>query len=96
EGKNSLLHGMISARTKLTDGSKAVDQNIPSDLSGLWSADWWGLSASKFWSSLSEDKQSKCLAACNGSILNEAYFIEKSGLAYSAKMILLAESTDIG
>ncbi|MEQ1704629.1 MAG: hypothetical protein ABL867_01490 [Rickettsiales bacterium] len=38
--------------------------------------------------------QRAAIDACNRTLMNEAYFIEKSGLAYTAKMILKTESTD--
>lgn len=90
-GKASPLYPLISSKTRLPrELSQLSETSIP-----LWSAEWWGLHDSRLYRGLNPEIQRKVLDACNRTILNEAYFIEKSGLAYSAKMVLLAESTDI-
>lgn len=60
----------------------------------LWTAHWWKLERSATYNALPEAQRQTVLRNCNRMLLNEAYFIEKSGLAYCAKMVLLAESTD--
>lgn len=90
-GKDSPLYRIIASKT----GS---DKELPDvrllDYSSLWSAQWWGLDSSSVFMKLSDQQQVEILSKCNQSLLTEAYFIEKSGLAYSAKMILTAEGTD--
>jgi hypothetical protein len=90
-GKASPLFPLISGKTRLTQETDPGYKGAAS----LWSAEWWGLNTSKTFNALEAECQTATLDACNRTILNEAYFIEKSGLAYTAKMVLLAESTDI-
>lgn len=61
----------------------------------FWDATWWGLDNSKTFKAAAPEAQAAALEACARGLLNEAYFIEKSGLAYSAKMVLLAKNTDV-
>jgi hypothetical protein len=60
-----------------------------------WDADYFGLERVKIFSEGNADLQRAILDGCSRTLLNEAYFIEKSGGAYCAKMILLAESTEM-
>ena len=85
-GKESQLYPLIAAKIPRIDGN--AEAIIP------WDAEWWGLERSALFVGLGENARYETLAACNRSIMNEAYFIEKSGLAYCAKMMLLAENTD--
>lgn len=61
----------------------------------IWDADYFGLQRVKFFRQANADLQREILEGCARTLLNEAYFIEKSGTAYCAKMILLAESTEL-
>lgn len=90
-GKASPLFPLISGKTRLAQAADPAIEGVDS----LWCAKWWGLDTSKTFCALEPELQRAALEACNRTILNEAYFIEKSGLAYTAKMVLLAESTDI-
>src|SRR5438105_3559712 len=65
------------------------------DFAELWSASWWCLEDSHVYSGLNAAMQQAVVAACNRELIKEAYFIEKSGLAFSAKMVLLSETTDV-
>lgn len=90
-GKDSPLYRMIASKT----ASKTEPVDLRHfDYSALWSAQWWGLDNSSVFLKLSRAQQAEILRNCNQSLLTEAYFIEKSGLAYSAKMILTAKNTD--
>jgi CheY-specific phosphatase CheX len=90
-GKGSPLFPLISGKTRLAQPLEPGFQRADA----LWRAEWWGLEASKTFSILKPQLQKSVLEACNRTVLNEAYFIEKSGLAYTSKMVLLAESTDV-
>ena len=90
-GNASPLYPLISSKIRFSQGLSRLSE----DTTHLWSAEWWGLPDCGFYNALSSEIQNNILYACNRTILNEAYFIEKSGLAYSAKMVLLAESTDV-
>jgi hypothetical protein len=87
EGKNSALAKLIASRTNASKGT--------AELAAAWDAKWWGLSNAQAYQRLDEAGKSAVLHECNRALINEAYFIEKSGLAYTAKMVLLAENTDI-
>jgi rubrerythrin len=91
EGKASGLYPLIASKTRRLDHDNA----LPAELGTLWTADWWGFQRCEMFAKLNENSRYEALAACNRTIMNEAYFIEKSGLAYCAKMILLAETTDV-
>lgn len=60
-----------------------------------WHAEQFLLNKSKFYKKTSSTIQSDILTACNEMLMSDFYFLEKSGLAYCAKMILLAETTEI-
>lgn len=60
-----------------------------------WPATLFFLNHSRLFKKLSSEDQHQVIKACNDFILSESYFIEKAGLAYCAKMILLAETTEI-
>jgi hypothetical protein len=64
-------------------------------LSTLWSADFFGLHKVRLFQDAGPNLQEEILDGCARTLLNEAYFIEKSGMAYCAKMILLAESPQV-
>ncbi len=89
-GKESPLHPMIAAKTR--HRIKTAPSYVASDT--LWAAEWWGLNRSTVFAKLDMAMQRAAIDACNRTLMNEAYFIEKSGLAYTAKMILKTESTD--
>jgi hypothetical protein len=89
-GKESLLYPMIAAKARRR--IKTAPSYVPSDI--LWTAEWWGLDRSAVFAKLDTAMQRAAIEACNRTLMNEAYFIEKSGLAYIAKMILKTESTD--
>lgn len=58
-----------------------------------WGANQYGLQNSRLYKSLSPADQERVLIKVSDRLLEEAYFIEKAGIAFAAKMILLAEST---
>ena len=89
-GKESPLHPMIAAKARRR--IKVAPNYVSSDI--LWTAEWWGLDRSTVFAKLDPNLQQAAIKACNRTLMNEAYFIEKSGLAYVAKMILKTESTD--
>jgi hypothetical protein len=88
DGKDSILSKLISARTK-------PEYPAEVDHARLWGANWWGFDQCDAYLALSEGDRNRVLAGCNRGLINEAYFIEKSGLAYTAKMVLLAKNTDV-
>ncbi len=92
DGAASPLYPMLEARAR----QKGL---APARISArgqvvYWDATWWGLDA--WFSSRSLDAASvdAVLLELSRSVLNETYFIEKSGSAYAAKMMVLAKDTD--
>ncbi len=59
-----------------------------------WSATHWGLDRVPAYRQASSAQQAAALDACGRAALSEAWFIEKAGLAFGAKMLLLAGSKD--
>jgi hypothetical protein len=54
----------------------------------------FGLSAVRLYREASDDLKRAIVKRASDAMLTEAYFIEKLGLAYGAKMVLLAETTE--
>lgn len=59
----------------------------------FWSAAHFDLDRVSLFRSASEEEQSRVLKAASTHLLEESYYIEKSGLAFTAKMVLLSETT---
>lgn len=59
-----------------------------------WPAEHFGLEGAAAYAAASPQAQREILSRCGRSVLEEAYFIEKSGMYFAAKMMLLSESVD--
>lgn len=66
----------------------------PVPLDGVWRAGFFGLDRVPAFRAAPEATQRAIVADCTRGTLLEAYFIEKAGVSYAAKMVLLAESTE--
>jgi hypothetical protein len=88
---NLALQKIISGRLKRL-GREKKSPLLASAI--YWPAKFFGLNKSKLFVDATPHQQSQILQACSRDLLHEAYFIEKSGLAYCAKMVLLAETTE--
>ncbi len=60
----------------------------------LWPADFFHLDKSSLYQRSSIEEQYQILSYCTQDLLNESYFIEKIGIAYAAKLVLLSPSTE--
>lgn len=60
----------------------------------LWDADFWGLTHVARFRDVAPERQRTVLDACAESALAESWFIEKSGIAFCARMVLLAEGLE--
>jgi rubrerythrin len=60
----------------------------------FWGETFFRLDKSSFWKTLPEHEQNKILHDLSSQILQEAFFIENAGMAYSAKMNLLAQTKE--
>ncbi len=73
----------------------AADAQAPAPVSHThWEAAYFGLDRTGLFTHASVDAQSRILDACGRGLIEEAYFIEKAGIAFAAKMILLADTVD--
>lgn len=64
------------------------------NLSELWEAKSYSLGGVNFFDELSRENQNKVLSRCATSRLEEAYHIEKCGMAFTAKMTLLSDTIE--
>lgn len=78
------------ARRRLPDHGISA----PVDPAVLWDAAFFGLDRVDAFRSAPATAQREILGACARGKLLEAYFIEKAGVSYAAKMTLLAETAD--
>ncbi|MBW4562417.1 MAG: ferritin-like domain-containing protein [Mojavia pulchra JT2-VF2] len=62
--------------------------------SDYWNAKFFNLHQVKIFQQASVAEQSAILKLTNRSLLEESYFIEKAGVGYMAKMVLLAETVE--
>lgn len=86
---NKIIRGSIRRKGRTGKVDEQMDNIQP------WLPDLFFLNHSRLFKRLNQRDQRQVLQACNDFILSESYFIEKAGLAYCAKMILLAETTEI-
>lgn len=59
-----------------------------------WNADFFNLNQVKIFKESDINEQAQILEIANLSLLTESYFIEKAGVGYMAKMVLLAETVE--
>ena len=58
-----------------------------------WGAGYYGLDRVRLFAGAREAQRRAILEACGRALLEEAFFIEKCGIGYAAKMVLLAETS---
>ncbi|MFM2428858.1 MAG: hypothetical protein RLZZ511_71 [Cyanobacteriota bacterium] len=59
-----------------------------------WQADYFGLDRVGIFQEADSIQQNAILQICNRNFLEEAYFVEKAGMGYMAKMVLMAETLE--
>jgi hypothetical protein len=59
-----------------------------------WDATHFNLHNVKIFTDATPKEQAEILQLCSCGLLEESYFIEKAGMGYMAKMVLLAETTE--
>lgn len=89
---NPAVSKIVRASIRRKQRTASLDDST--DLSYPWPAKLFFLNHSRLFKKLSSTQQTAVLSACNDFIISESYFIEKAGLAYCAKMIFLAETTE--
>ncbi len=84
------LNRILSSALEKKSG---YSKNNYCSLINYWDANYFNLDKVTIFQDSTSAEQSSILQLCNLGILEEAYFIEKAGMGYMAKMILLAETT---
>jgi hypothetical protein len=59
-----------------------------------WNADYFGLNRVKIFQNLSVWEQNDILQLCSWELLEEVYWLKKSGVSYMSKMVSLADTTE--
>lgn len=88
--KDQSREQLISILASSTQTSKA--KNTSTKI--YWNESFYGLSKSKIYTDLPEDKKHEILYQLNQKGLCLSYFIEKYGLNYGAKMVLSSETVE--
>ena len=89
--KEDKLCRILSSALEKTGGN--LNKN-PQPLLNYWHGKHFNLDKVKIYQDSTPVEKSSILQLCNYGILEEAYFIEKAGVGYMAKMVLLAESSE--
>lgn len=85
-------HRLQSLLSPLLNRRLSSNLNVPSRTKPYWDESFFALNQCRLYRDASDEQRRVILGDCNQQILAEAYSIEKAGMAYSAKMSLLAES----
>ena len=83
----SRLHAVLGAGLKKITGTLSLDDELP-----RWSPDFFELPKSSYFAQSSESVRYSIIETCSVDVLNEAFFIEESGMAFASKMALMAET----
>lgn len=91
--KNKLFRILSSTlETKLSQSKDIEIDKFP--VCSYWEKTYFNLDKIKIFQDSTAEEQQKILHLCNFGLLEEAYFIEKAGVGYMAKMVAFAESTE--
>ncbi len=91
----NLPHRLLSERLEGVVAS-ALPRPDPPSSTGIspWASSYFNLDHSSLYGGATEEQQQDILRRCADLLLTEAWFIEKSGMAFAAKMVLLAPTTE--
>ncbi|MBD2292542.1 ferritin-like domain-containing protein [Anabaena sphaerica FACHB-251] len=81
-------------RKILTAALPKENNYAPDPRSNYWDAEFFNLHQVKIFQESNIDEQYGILEIANLSLLTESYFIEKAGVGYMAKMVLLADTVE--
>jgi hypothetical protein len=86
------LHRLLSAalKSRIGHSSPSLEGVVPI----YWNSSYFGLDRVKIFQESTPEEQQQILHRCNQALLEEAYFVEKAGVGYMAKMVRLAETTE--
>lgn len=86
------LNRLLSAALKSRVGHSS---HIPQTVTPTyWNSSYFGLDQVKIFQDSTPEEQQEILHHCSQALLEEAYFVEKAGVGYMAKMVMLAETTE--
>ncbi|MBD2740307.1 ferritin-like domain-containing protein [Coleofasciculus sp. FACHB-1120] len=86
------LRRVLSSALKSRLGNDPVSPKFMSN--SYWDAAHFNLEKVQVFQDSSQQEQAEILRLCSDGLIEEAYFIEKAGVGYMAKMVLLAETTE--
>jgi hypothetical protein len=86
---NHRVHALLSARLR----ADAITTR-PYAPHAHWAAEFYGLQRVSLFKQATREQKWEILDACGRGLLEEAYFIEKSGMGFAAEMVLLAPSIE--
>ncbi|MDX2097194.1 MAG: Rieske 2Fe-2S domain-containing protein [Leptolyngbyaceae cyanobacterium bins.59] len=89
--KENRLHQVLDSALEARSGLSSLS---PSEDSIAWPMEFFGLHQVKIFQESSSAEQQAILQQANRGLLEEAYWVEKAGMGYMAKMALLAENTE--
>ncbi len=86
------LHRLLSAalKSRIGNSSFLFEAITPA----YWNSSYFGLDRVKIFQESTAEEQQQILHQCSNTLLQEAYFVEKAGVGYMAKMVMLAETTE--
>jgi hypothetical protein len=89
-----ILQGAVGCPLAPNAGERPLTPNSGGTEPIMWGAGYFGLDRVGIFRSASLEQQNAVLQICNRNLLEEAYFVEKAGMGYMAKMVLLAETLE--
>ncbi|MEC4816257.1 MAG: ferritin-like domain-containing protein [Scytonema sp. PMC 1069.18] len=90
--EDTLCRVLSSALNSRLGKQKEERENVL--LFSYWDVNYFSLDRVKIFLHSTPEEQAEILHLCNCGLLEEAYFIEKAGVGYMAKMVALAETTE--
>ncbi|MGB3533213.1 MAG: ferritin-like domain-containing protein [Microcoleaceae cyanobacterium] len=89
-----LSHTKCHQLKRILDCRLNQANNSPCCHTAYWNADYFNLENATVFRNATLSQQKEILRLTSRGILEEAYFIEKAGMGYMAKMVLLSETTE--
>ena len=87
EGDSKLASVLLSTLKKR--------KTLPGAAKGpFWPANFFALDQCSFFLNASDSEQDEIVSCCSASVLEETYYIEKAGMAFAAKMVLLSKTVE--
>ncbi len=87
---NNRLNTVLGNGLKKVLGERAREQApLP-----LWKPDYFNLHETRAYKNASEEQQLEIVRASSQSLLEEAFYIEQSGMAYAAKMSIMSDTIE--